>query len=126
MIVLTNFLSVRQYARLCGVPNRTIYDRVYNKTVSAVKVCGYYFIDVEKSPPEKRVDHRKKHLLVKAVLPPDIDYQNLITVKQFVNRKKMRSDSIYESVILGTLNAVIIGDMVFVDKSEVSSMVEGK
>lgn len=122
MIILKNFLSVAEYAQRCGVPTRTIHYRVKKRTVSSIKLCGYSFIDVEKSHPEKRADYRGKHLLQKASLPPEVAALNLITVKQYARSKKMRADRIYDSIITGKLQAIVIGDTVFVDKAEVSSV----
>jgi len=122
VIKLENFVSVKEYARLCGVPTRTIHYRVKKRTVSAIKLCGYSFIDVEKSPPEKRANYRQKQLLQKASLPPEVVAMNLITVKEYAKRKKMRADRIYDSIINGKLEAIVIGETVFVDKAEVSSV----
>lgn len=124
MIKLENFLSVKQYAWLCGVPNRTIYGRIRSKRVSVVRIGGYYFIDIKKSPPEKRVSRHTKPMKGKADLPPGIDYGNLITPEQFADSRKMRASRIYRAILTGQLRAVIAGDTVFVDKDEAANFLK--
>ena len=92
--------------------------------MSTVRIGGYYFIDIEKSPPERRVNPHEKPEIGKANLPPGIDYGNLITPEQFANSRKMRASRIYKAILTGQLRAVIAGDTVFVDKGDVEDFLK--
>lgn len=116
---LENFVSAKEYARLCGVPVSTIFHRVKNKNVSAITVNKYHFIDIEKSPPQKRVNYYKKSEVQPASVPADINLKDLVSVKKYARRKRMRCDTIFERIILGKLATVIIGDSIFVNRKEI-------
>ena len=99
-------------------------DLIRSKRLSTVRIGGYYFIDIEKSPPERRVNPHEKPEIGKANLPPGIDYGNLITPEQFANSRKMRASRIYRAILTGQLRAVIAGDTVFVDKGDVEDFLK--
>ncbi len=118
MTVLDNFISGEEYARLCGVPLATAYDRVKKGHVCGITVCKKHFVDISKSPPRKRVNPSKKHLVPRPVLPPGIVLNDLVTVKHYARGRKMRCDSFYVRIILGKLDAVVIANSIFVNRND--------
>lgn len=103
---------------MCGVLRATALDRVKKGHVCSITVCKKHFVDISKSPPRKRANPNKKHLVPRPVLPPGIVLHELVTVKHYARRKKMRCDSFYERILLGQLDAVIIGNCIFVNKND--------
>lgn len=118
IIYIRNLVSVEKYARLCGVSSRTIHARIRNKRVCAARFGGYSFIDVEKSPPARRVNWHKQRQPGSPGLVAGIDYRSLITPERFAVNRKMRADRIYRAVLTGKLKAVIAAEVVFVNKQQ--------
>ena len=118
MTLLEDFVSAEEYARLCGVPTATAYDRVKKGHVCGITVCKKHFVDISKSPPQKRVNPNKKPLVPRPVLPPGIVLNDLVTVKHYARGKQMRCDSLYERIILGKLDAIVIGNCIFVNRND--------
>lgn len=105
------------------MPISTVFHRVKKRNVSAITVNGHHFIDIQKSPPKKRVNYHKKSEVQPASVPADINLKDLVTVKKYARGKEMRCDSIFERIILGKLGAVIIGDTIFINKKDIASSV---
>ena len=53
--VMENYVSVEEYARLCGKTRRTIMDRIKAKSISVIRVDGYYAVNTAASPPKHRI-----------------------------------------------------------------------
>ena len=119
MKTLPNFLSVKEYAKQCGVQNRAIHERIKYKTVASINVNGIDFIDSQQSPPTNMADYRNKSNLHSPILPDDMDVSNLFWVKHYAKREKISPSFLYEQLILGHYKGMIIGDKIFIDATSV-------
>ncbi len=124
ILYLRNLVSIEKYARLCGVTSRTIHARIRNKRVSAAHFGGYSFIDVEKSPPARRVNWHKQRYRGPAGLVAGIDYRSLVTPERLADSRKMCTSRIYRAILTGRLKAVIAGEVVFVNKQAVEEFLK--
>ncbi len=53
--VMENYVSLEEYAALCGKERRAVLNRVRKGYVHAVKIDGYYAINTTSSPPRAKV-----------------------------------------------------------------------
>jgi hypothetical protein len=122
---LPQYVSVTHYADLCGVQNRTVYLRAANKTIKFGYIGKHRFVDLLAHPPVK---HYKKQrfstpknvadLIDVTNLSPLPSLQGMISVKEFAEKKTMRSDTIYELILSNKLNAWVIGDLACIYEEE--------
>ncbi len=49
-----NLISTKEYAKLCGVSETTVRNRIYMGYISAKRKGGYIFIDADKFPPQPK------------------------------------------------------------------------
>ena len=113
------FLSVSEYAKLCGVQNRAIYERIKKKTIAVLHIHGMDLIDTTQSPPSVMADYRNKNKIHIPILPDDIDRKNLFPVKHFAKIKKINPVFLYEQIILERYKGIIIGNEIFIDATSV-------
>jgi hypothetical protein len=107
--VLENYVSVDEYARRCGKKRRAIMDRIKAKSIPAIKVDGYYAINVVAHPPQRRVNPYK-------VTPgggAHVAHQDLRCIVTWCRGKNIRCYPFLRAVINGQLDGWLIGDEVF-------------
>ena len=119
MKTIPNFLPLGEYAKLCGVENRAIYNRIKNKTLAILHIHGVDLIDTIQSPPTKRGDYRNRSNLRTPSLPDDVDVKNLFWVNHFAAEHSIALNALYERIFLGYYKGVIIGGKLFVDATSV-------
>jgi hypothetical protein len=107
--VLENYVSVEEYARLCGKKRRAIMDRIKAKGVSAIKVDGYYAIDIVASPPVIR-NHPSARITKGGV---HVAHPELRCVIAWCWGKEIRCYPFLRAIINGKLEGWLIGDEVF-------------
>ena len=123
MVNIIYLLTVKDYARLCGVAVRTVQKRIYKHTIYPVIISNIKFIDINRYPSAKRAPHKKKQ---DKTPPPAMHYINisdtesviikdLVAVRHYAKRLKIRSGTIYERMLRGNIAGIIIGDIIFID-----------
>lgn len=125
MLKLENMVSVKQYAELCGIQNIAVYRRIKKRIITAITIGGVQFIDVEKHPPIKRNPYRQRspghpYSTVSAVdeNARTIGMALLVTAKQYARKAGVRPGSIYRKIVLKQIEAVVIGDVIFIDEEK--------
>ncbi len=58
--VLENYVTLDEYAALCGSSRRSVLCRIRAGTLSAIKVDGIYAVNKQISPPLKFIHHKWK------------------------------------------------------------------
>ncbi len=107
--VMENYVSVEEYARLCGRTRRTIMDRIKAKGLSAMKVDGYYAINTLANPPIKtNIPSAQKTKGGAHVAHPE-----LRCVITWCWGKQIRCYPFLRAIINGKLEGWLIGDEVF-------------
>lgn len=123
--ILKHYVPVDEYAKLCGVIMQTINDRIKSNYISVFAIGNFRFVDVLSDPPVRFFRGRK----AKRFLPiPDaykysegeakpsvIVSNNLKIVSQIAVKLKQTPHTIYEQIILGKVEAIVIGGEVFLD-----------
>lgn len=106
--ILENYVSVAQYAHLCGKSKRAIMDRIRGGSVSAIKVNGYFAINTLANPPKHTVNphHGRKVSIHHA-------YQDLRCIISWCHGKGIRCYPYLRAVINGQLEGWLIGEEVF-------------
>ena len=107
--VLENYVSVEEYARLCGRTRRTIMDRIKAKTNSVIKVDGCYAVNIVTSPPVKNNFASAQQSKGGAT----VIHPELRCVITWCWGKKIRCYPFLRAVINGKLEGWLIGDEVF-------------
>ena len=112
--VMENFVSVEEYARLCGVPRRTVMDRIKARNLSAVKIDGYHAVNTVANPPLKDMRGKPKSLSGGAHTPGG----DLRAVVSWCSGKGIRSYPYLRAIILGKIDAWVYGQEVFARKDD--------
>ncbi len=107
--VLENYVSVEEYAKLCGKTRRAIMDRIKANGVSAIKVDGYYAINVIASPPVKH-NHPSARETKSSV---HVAHHELRCVITWCWGKRYRCYPFLRAIINGKIEGWLIGDEVF-------------
>lgn len=107
--VLENYVTVEEYARLCGVKRRTVMDRIKSELISAIKVDGYYAINTVNNPPREYIHRSWK----KPGGGAHVSHSDWRCVVSWCNGKKMRCYPFLRAIITGNMEGLIIGDEVF-------------
>ena len=112
-----NWLTVPQYARLCGVSkNNVIHRRIRNKKMIPMVVDGVPFIDPVAYPPRKRITglgHAPKSGET-SPRPPKVS--KLVGWRKFAKKKGISEGLVLEKAIADDA-CVVIGNRVFIDSS---------
>ena len=107
--VIENYVSIEEYARLCGKTRRTIMDRIKAGGILAVKVDGYYAINTVTSPPVQH-NHTSAQRSKGGARAAYTDLRCVIT---WCCGKKIRCYPFLRAIINGKLEGWLIGDEVF-------------
>ncbi len=123
---LKEYVTLSEYAGLCGVKNQTIMDRIRRKNIIGYKLGGYVLINILTFPPMQ--SFRGKYKLLGSSIPDKFKYQpgetmmltpppfaNLKTVGQVATKEGMRSESIYDRILTGVIDAYVMGGTTFID-----------
>lgn len=114
---IPHWVSVPDYARLCGIHPRSAYQRIKRGVVSHFKVQGIEVVDMLLSPPKRRVrtDAPKAPPFVWHPEIPPAD--SLMAAWEFCHRNKMRGHAFYRAMLLGKVKGWVIGDQLFVERT---------
>ncbi len=115
--VLENYVSVEEYARLCGKKKRAIMDRIKAGGVLAIKVDVYYAINTVACPPIKH-NHRSAQ---KSRGGAHVAHHELRCVITWCWGKKIRCYPFLRAIINGKLEGWLIGDEVFAKATDLDA-----
>lgn len=126
MLKLENLITVKQYAHLCDIQHIAVYRRIKKHIITAVTVGGVKFIDVERHPPVKRNPYRQRSKEVPFYdLTAATDEKgqgvilaHLITAEQYAGKVGIKPATVYKKIILKQMEALIIGDVIFIDSEK--------
>ena len=115
--VMENYVSVEEYARLCGKSKRTIMERIKAKSISVLKVDGYHAINIISNPPLNHVNPHK----VKPGGGAHVSHPELRCVVTWCRGKKIRCYPFLRAIINGKLEGWLIGDEVFAKAEDLNT-----
>jgi len=118
--VLENYISLDDYAALCGISRRTVLNRIKSHTVSAIKVDGIYAINKESNPPRKFTHHKWS----KATSGAHSAHAELRAVIPWCNRKKVRCYPYLRAIITGRIEGWVISGEVFAKATDLKNFVK--
>ncbi len=107
--VFENYVSVEEYAALCGVKRRTVMDRIKSKLISAIKVDGYVAINTATNPPQKYIHASWK----KPGGGVHVSHPELRCVVYWCWGKEVRCYPYLRAIITGKMEGWVIGGEVF-------------
>lgn len=107
--VMENYVSVEEYAKICGKQRRVIMDRIKAKAISAIKVDGYLAVNKVSNPPRSFIHASKKPMGGGA----HVSHKELRCVTTWCHGKGIRSYPYLRAIITGKLDGVVIGEEVF-------------
>jgi hypothetical protein len=114
-----DYVSVEEYARLCGVSVRNIRDRIRAKSISFIKVDIFYAVNVRLSPPQKAINTQWRILGKKTPYATlNFPVNSLKEIGTLCRGKHFSEGIIYEAVLINKLDGYIIGDKVFVNAAD--------
>ena len=105
----THFIPVKEAAKIQGVTARTVHEWIRNGKIGYIKMGGTNYV--------QRGSGKEFHEKYSGL---NIDFGRLIWVPKFAKQRKIAPRTIYEKIILGVINAVTLGDKVFVDPQDPS------
>ncbi len=112
--VMENYVSVEEYAKLCGIKRRTVMDRIKSKNISAIKVDGYYAVDKKENPPRSYQHHAWRNPTGGAY----VRHHELRCVITWCCGKSIRCYPYLRAIINGQIEGWVIGDEVFAKASD--------
>jgi hypothetical protein len=129
---LPQYVTVEEYAKLCGIKVYTVYKREKLKTVSLFHIGKKRFVDITHNPLVHSFRAQKgsapralpaslKEKMAAHITPPP---QGLTAVKDIAKKLNKRTDSIYELIIGNKLDAWHIGAITFVQETAYLEVME--
>jgi hypothetical protein len=113
---LHQYISAAHFAKKCGVQTRCINQRARQGFIDAIKADGFWFVNTETTPITQ---HRKRNAKPAFRTPTTPTYagnlKNLRRIPTIAQQHHMLPNHIYEAVILGKLDAIIIGNIPYID-----------
>lgn len=116
--VLENYVSVDEYAALCGISRRSILNRVKAGTLSVIKVDGIYAINIQSSPPRKFMHHSWKKL----GMGVHGSHPDLRAVISWCIGKGIRCYPYLRAIINGKIDGWVIGGEVFAKAADLEAL----
>jgi len=117
---LHNYIDVATYAKRCGVPSRTIHDRLKKGYLKALRIGSYTFINSRDNPPIRRIRPTQVADPVRPELPDGIFRHWLFTIRSASGYLRQSEYEILRQIILGKLDALIINDLIFVHSNKIA------
>ena len=121
-----DFISVKEFAALCGINHKAVYERKQRKQLTGRMLDGNLFVNKKFSVVVKRITkkimqkHEEKIKLQPRIATGDIIplTETLVSVRTYSERLGIRTDSVYERIICNEMDAVVVAGNVFVDKEK--------
>jgi len=124
--ILEDYITVKEFAALCGINNKAVYERIKLGKISGMWIGKIFYANKKRSLIAPRVNARLleqfKQELEKikpgeeTVAIPSAE--KLMSVKAYAKRLKIRADAVYENIIAGKIDTLIIAGSVFIDVSK--------
>jgi hypothetical protein len=126
-----HYKTLQNYAKMCGVNNYTITDRVKHKRVFLTVIGKKKLVNVARNPIEHFYQTQGKHRITpesRAARMSDKPQvpEGLISVQEFAAKRKMRTDKIYELIITDQLEAWHLDGITFVLETDCLALIKGK
>jgi hypothetical protein len=99
----SEYISVKEYAKHSKLKRRTFYDQIRRKQLSFITLCGNKLIYERKTRDVERMP---------------VSFGKLEWAHRFARSRKYSPDTIYQQIILGKINAVVIGNMVMINPED--------
>lgn len=116
--IIPNWMTVKDYAKACGVVNRTIVERMERGDIAHVRVHGIDVIDTKASPPTKAM-YGKREKPHGFVWPPTMPHKDeLVWVGRFVSEQGVRGDSLYRAVLYGRVQGWGVAGRVVIKRAD--------
>ncbi|MES2621214.1 MAG: hypothetical protein V4615_10210 [Bacteroidota bacterium] len=115
--VLENYVSIDEYAALCGISRRSVLNRIRAATISAIKVDEIYAVNTQTSPPRSYINHAWK----KPGGGAHHSYPDLKAVIPWCNRKDMRCYPYLRAIIAGKMDGWVIAGEVFAKAADLQA-----
>jgi hypothetical protein len=113
---LTHYISANHFAALCGVQTRCINQRAREGFIDAIKADGFWFINTETTPVTGHRTRNQRPAFKTPTNPPyNGDLKNLRRIPTIAQKHHMLPNRIYEAIILGHLDAIVLGNIPYVD-----------
>ena len=121
--ILEDYITVTEFAALCGINNKAVYERVTRGHVSGMWLGKKFYVNKNRSMIAARVNEKlfEQFKREQAKVKSDkkttniLSGQKLMSVKAYAKRLNIRADSVYENIIAGKTDAVAIAGNVFID-----------
>jgi hypothetical protein len=117
--VLEQYVSVEDYAKLCGISRRSVMNRIAVGSIHAIKVDGYYAVNIQASPPKKFVHKSEPH---KA--GAHHAHTQLRVVTSWCHSKRIRAEKSLRAIINGTIDGWVIGGEVFARVTDLEALLK--
>jgi hypothetical protein len=107
------YITVPDYAKRCGITTRAAYDRVRARTVASLEVDGSVFINIEKTPPVKRMNPHDKRLKRNAQHFGHTQLAEWKNVTRYAYAQSVTAGVIFRLMLTGKIDGLVIADTVF-------------
>lgn len=118
--VLEQYVSVEDYAKRCSISRRSVMNRIAVRSIYAIKVDGYLAVDIGASPPKKFIHASEPHNG-----GARNSYTDLRCVIWWCSGKQLKADRFFRAIIVGTIEAWVIGGEVFARATDLEAFKKG-
>lgn len=118
-------MLVADYARACGVVNRTIIERIERGKIAHTRIDGLYVIDATASPfSQRHVPSTPKAETFQwpPAMPP---HTSLVWIGRFAEAKNVRADALFRAVLFGDMQGWGVGNRVLVRQEDAERIIKG-
>jgi hypothetical protein len=112
------YVSVPDYAKRCGITNRSAYHRIRTRMVSAIELDGFIFVNIVLSPPVAHINPhlRRGRKIFKKAAYVKMDVWHDVT--RYAYAHKITAGVIFRRIITEGLDAMVIAGNVFFKPSQ--------
>jgi hypothetical protein len=107
------YITVPDYAKRCGITTRAAYDRVRARTVASLEVDGTVFINIEETPPVKRMNPHDKRLKRNTQHMGHTRLGEWKNVTRYAYEHRITAGVIFRQILTKKLDGLVIADNVY-------------
>ena len=122
MLKLENLVTIKQYARLCGIKPTAVYRRLAKSSIKRVVIGGLKFIDISIHPPvyrnpkgQRSPGHPYHTSTAVNADGSTITLTHLLPARKYARKVSVSTGTVYHRIIMKEMEGVIIDDQVFID-----------
>jgi hypothetical protein len=123
---IDHWLLPSEFAKLSGVKNPTVVDRIKRGVITATMVDGFYLVDAAASEPKRdmaKFAPKAQPFRWPLDMPPA---KELVWARKFAHGKHVRADALFKAVLFGDIPGWGVAGRVLIRREDAERIVSSK